>query len=87
MPYKFVRHTEHRTFEAFDLELDAQSQTEFDADSEGFVRKTIIAEGTAPPNRVIIGPGIVSGKPIRVYHQIAPPAEASDYLVINTYKQ
>ena len=37
MPYKFVRHTEHRTFEAFDLELDAQSQTEFDADSEGFV--------------------------------------------------
>lgn len=87
MSYTFARHTEHKTFEAFDLRLDTQSQAEFDADPHGFIQKLIAAERTAPSNRVIISSDMLSSRPIRVLHQIAPPAEASDYLIINTKEQ
>ena len=74
------------TFEVFDLDLDAQARTELAADPAAFIRKTIAAEGAAPPNRVVIGDGVlpnVASGPIRMYHQILPPEDASTYIVIN----
>jgi UDP-glucose 6-dehydrogenase len=84
MAYKFAKHSGNKTFEAFDLELDHQSQSDFNADPTGFIRKTIAAEKAAPPNRIIIGSGVQSSKPIRMYHQVLPESEAWTYIVTNT---